>query len=107
MWVRILQGLPLGLIYVYRLRATKGEIIVAIFAGLAQLVERMICTHQVGGSNPSSSSNEDITMISILSYIGSFIYWVIYLLTFRAKYFFLASILLIVFIYTIKQEPRD
>lgn len=30
----------------------------ALYAGVAQLVERLTCNQQVGGSNPSTSSTE-------------------------------------------------
>ena len=30
---------------------------IVMYAGLAQLVEQLICNQQVGGSNPSSSSS--------------------------------------------------
>ena len=36
--------------------------IIAVNAGVAQLVEQLICNQPVGGSNPSASTNE----ISIL-----------------------------------------
>ena len=36
--------------------------IIATFAGLAQLVEQLICNQQVGGSSPSTSSTPAVSM---------------------------------------------
>ena len=36
---------------------------VAIYAGIAQSVEQLICNQQVGGSNPSTSSNKKTSFV--------------------------------------------
>ena len=38
----------------------------SIHAGVAQLVEQLICNQQVGGSSPSTSSNKGLRRVSII-----------------------------------------
>lgn len=43
-----------------------------LYVTVAQLVEQLICNQQVGGSNPSSSSNEAFVMSNItIEYVKS------------------------------------
>ena len=47
----------------------KSVILIEHFAGVAQLVEQLICNQQVGGSSPSTSSkNKDLLNKAGLSY---------------------------------------
>ena len=41
----------------------RGAILPISFAGVAQLVEQLICNQQVGGSSPSTSSIKKVAVI--------------------------------------------
>jgi hypothetical protein len=45
--------------------ATAGQ-----FAGVAQLVEQLICNHQVGGSNPFTGSSLIVVIASLMQSEG-------------------------------------
>ncbi len=48
----MLTNLPVSAIILYAVEVKSA----ALDAGVAQLVEQLICNQQVGGSNPSTSS---------------------------------------------------
>lgn len=45
-------------------RPARYRITSILYAGVAQLVERVLCNHQVGGSNPSASSTGALSPVS-------------------------------------------
>ena len=47
----------------------------AEFAGVAQLVEQLICNQQVGGSNPSTSSSRFLTAVFLIREISRAAKW--------------------------------